>query len=61
MAVRSQSDHGVPEERIVFVSYTADQIGGRRLSSGYSAVRVLVGRVEADQEERWVEEWYSDC
>jgi uridine kinase len=61
MAVRVLVDHGVPEEKIVCVSYMAGKIGMGRLLSVYPDVRVVVGRIVDDQEERWVEERYLGC
>jgi uridine kinase len=61
MAVRVLVDHGVPEEKIVFVSYMAGKIGLGRLLSVFPNVRAVVGRIVDDQEERWVEERYLGC
>jgi uridine kinase len=61
MAVRVLVDHGVPEEKIICVSYMAGKIGMGRLLSVYPDVRVVVGRIVDDQEERWVEERYLGC
>ena len=61
MAVRVLIDHGVPEDKIVFVSYIAGKIGMARLLSVFPEVRIVVGRIVDEQEERWVEERYLGC
>jgi uridine kinase len=61
MAVRVLVDHGVSEERIIFVSYMAGKIGMARLLSVFPEVRIVVGRIVDDQEERWLEERYLGC
>ncbi|KIW01935.1 uridine kinase [Verruconis gallopava] len=61
MAVKVLVDHGVPEEKIVFVSYMAGKIGIGRLMSVFPDIRVVVGRIVDDQESRWVEERYLGC
>jgi uridine kinase len=61
MAVKVLVDHGVPENRIVFVSYMVGKIGVGRLLSVYPDLRVVVGRIVDDEEERWVEERYLGC
>jgi uridine kinase len=61
MAVRVLVDHGVPEEKIVFVSYMAGRIGLGRLLAVFPNIRAVVGRLVDDQEERWVEERYLGC
>ena len=45
MAVRVLLDHGVPEERITFVTYCAGRAGLCRLTGVYPALRVVVCRL----------------
>jgi uridine kinase len=61
MAVRVLIDHGVPEERIVFVTYFAGKIGLNRLCRAFPDVKVVVGRLVDDHEERWLEKRYFGC
>ncbi|GMF67321.1 unnamed protein product [Aspergillus oryzae] len=61
MAVRVLIDHGVEEHKIVFVTCAAGKIGLKRLSTVYPKVRVIVGRIEEEQEPRWMERRYFGC
>ena len=61
MAVRVLLDHGVREDRIVFVTYMAGKMGLNRLMSVYPEIRVVVCRIVGDLESRWVEERYLGC
>ncbi|OCK75925.1 uridine-cytidine kinase-like protein-like 1 [Lepidopterella palustris CBS 459.81] len=61
MAVRVLVDHGIPEERIVFVTYMAGRVGVNRVLSVYPEMRVVVGRMGDDMESRWVETRYLGC
>ncbi|KAE8309325.1 hypothetical protein RU639_001018 [Aspergillus parasiticus] len=61
MAVRVLIDHGVEEHNIVFVTCAAGKIGLKRLSTVYPKVRVIVGRIEEEQEPRWMERRYFGC
>ncbi|KAK3677864.1 Uridine kinase [Recurvomyces mirabilis] len=61
MAVRVLLDHGVKEERIVFVTYMAGRIGLNRLMSVFPEIKVVVCRVIGDHELRWVEKRYLGC
>lgn len=61
MAVQVLIDHGVPEERIVFVTYFAGKMGLNRLTSVFLDVRVVVCTIVADHEERWIEKRYFGC
>lgn len=61
MAVRVLIDHGVEEGRIVFVTYMAGRNGVSRLMSVYPEVRMVVGRLVDDLEDRWVERKYLGC
>ncbi|KAF2744179.1 uridine-cytidine kinase 2 [Sporormia fimetaria CBS 119925] len=61
MAVRVLVDHGVPEDRIVFVTYMAGRVGVNRVLSVFPEVRVVMARMGEDMEERWVETRYLGC
>lgn len=61
MAVQVLVDHGVPQERIVFVTYFAGRMGLKRLTKVFPEVRVVVSEVVADFEERWIEKRYFGC
>jgi uridine kinase len=61
MAVKVLVDHGVREDRIVFVSYLAGKKGLGRLMGVFSGIRVVIGRIVDDGEERWVETKYLGC
>jgi uridine kinase len=61
MAVRVLVDHGVPEETIVFVTYTAGRVGVNRVLSVFPDVKVVVARLGDDMENRWVESKYLGC
>jgi uridine kinase len=61
MAVRVLMDHGVPEDRIVFVTYSAGRMGVNRLTNVYPSIRVVVCKVTDDYEERWLEKKYFGC
>jgi uridine kinase len=61
MAVKVLVDHGVKEERIVFISYLAGRKGLGRLMGVFTGIRVVIGRIVEDGEERWVESKYLGC
>ncbi|KAF2423568.1 uridine-cytidine kinase-like protein-like 1 [Tothia fuscella] len=62
MAVKVLVDHGVKEDRIVFVSYMAGRAGLGRLVSVFPGIKVVVCRVvEGDADRRWIEEKYLGC
>jgi uridine kinase len=65
MAVKVLVDHGVDEERIVFVTWMAGEVGVKRLVSVFKKVRVVVGMLgqgdEMEGDERWVEKRYFGC
>lgn len=61
MAVRVLVDHGVPEKRIVFVTYTAGRVGVNRVLSVFPDMKVVVARLGDDMENRWVETKYLGC
>ena len=61
MAVRVLVDHGVPEEKVVFVTYFAGRVGVNRLLNVFPNVKVVVGRMVEDFQERWLEKRYFGC
>lgn len=61
MAIRVLLDHGVKEDRIVFVTYMAGKMGLNRLMTVYPAIKVVVCRIVGDLELRWVEQRYLGC
>ena len=61
MAVRVLMDHGVAEGKVVFVTLFAGRMGLNRLMKVYPGVRVVVGEVVEDSQDRWVERKYFGC
>lgn len=61
MAVRVLVDHGVPEANIVFVTYFAGKMGLNRLMKAFPDLRVVVGSIMEDFQERWIEKRYFGC
>ncbi|CRG90601.1 uridine kinase [Talaromyces islandicus] len=61
MAVRVLIDHGVEEQNIVFVTCAAGKCGLQRLTAVYPEVKVVVGRIENEDEPRWLENKYFGC
>ncbi|KAH7355185.1 uridine-cytidine kinase-like protein-like 1 [Rhexocercosporidium sp. MPI-PUGE-AT-0058] len=61
MAVQVLVDHGVPEEKIVFVTYFAGRMGLMRLTKVFPEVKIVVCTIVADFEERWIERKYFGC
>lgn len=61
MAVRVLLDHGVDENKIIFVTCAAGKVGLKRLTAVYPEVKVVVGRIEDDDEPRWLETRYFGC
>ncbi|KAI9817398.1 MAG: Uridine kinase [Phylliscum demangeonii] len=61
MAVSVLIDHGVLEDRIVFVTYFAGRMGLKRLCKVFPKVRVVLGRLVEDFEDRWFEKRYFGC
>jgi uridine kinase len=61
MAVQILVDHGVPEEKIVFVTYSAGRMGLNRLTKVFPGIKVVVCTIIADFEERWIEKRYFGC
>ena len=52
MAVRVLVDHGVPEEKIVFVTYFAGKMGVNRLLKVFPGAKVVLCRIVEDFQER---------
>ena len=61
MAVKVLVDHGVEEGKVLFVTYTAGEMGVKRLTRVFPGVRVVVCNVVKDYEERWVARRYFRC
>ncbi|KAF2873313.1 uridine-cytidine kinase 2 [Massariosphaeria phaeospora] len=61
MAVRVLVDHGVPENKIVFITYLAGRVGMNRVLSVFPDVRIVVAKMGDDMEDRWVEARYLGC
>ncbi|MCJ1239487.1 Uridine kinase [Varicellaria rhodocarpa] len=61
MAVKVLVDHGVPEEKIIFVTYFAGKMGMNRLLRVFPNMKVVVCKVVEDYEERWIEQKYFGC
>jgi len=61
MAVQVLVDHGVPEDKIVFVTYFAGRMGLNRLMKVFPDIKVVVCMIVADNEERWIEQRYFGC
>jgi len=61
MAVQVLVDHGVAEKKIVFVTYFAGKMGLNRLTQVFPEVKVVVCKIVADYEERWIEKRYFGC
>jgi uridine kinase len=61
MAVQVLVDHGVPQEKIVCVTYFAGKMGLNRLTKVFPEVKVVVCMIVADYEKRWIEKRYFGC
>ena len=61
MAVRVMIDHGVQEDKIIFVTCAAGKIGLKRLTTVFPGIKVIVGRIEEEREPRWIEKRYFGC
>jgi uridine kinase len=61
MSVQVLIDHGIEEERIVFVTYFAGRKGLKRLTTVFPAIKVVVGEIVDDNQPRWIEERYFRC
>lgn len=61
MAVKVLVDHGVSEEKIVFVTYFAGKMGVNRVLKVFPGVKVVVCKIVEDFQERWIERRYFGC
>lgn len=61
MAVQVLIDHGVAEDRIIFVTYFAGKMGLNRLTHVFSKVGVVVCKILNDVQGRWIERKYFGC
>jgi uridine kinase len=61
MAVQVLVDHGVPEDRIVFVTYFAGRMGLHRLIKVFPEMKVVVCTIVGDHEGRWIADRYFGC
>lgn len=61
MAVQVLVDHGVPQDRIVFATYSAGYVGVYRLTKVFPEITVVIGNMVPDFEDRWVERRYFRC
>lgn len=61
MAVKVLVDHGVSEEKVVFVTYIAGRLGVNRLLSVFPNMKLVVCKIIEDFQERWIEEKYFGC
>ena len=61
MAVKVLVDHGVAEEKIVFVTLFAGKLGVMRLLKVFPGVKVVLGEVGDEGVERWLERRYFGC
>jgi len=61
MAVQVLLDHGVEQEKIVLVTYSAGRMGLHRLTMVFPEISVVLCSVVPDIEERWVEKRYFRC
>ncbi|KAF1955766.1 uridine-cytidine kinase 2 [Byssothecium circinans] len=61
MAVKVLVDHGVPEDKIVFVTYLAGRVGVNRVLSVFPGMKCVIARMGDDMESRWVETRYLGC
>ncbi|KAI0019496.1 uridine kinase [Xylariomycetidae sp. FL0641] len=61
MAVQVLVDHGVPQDRIVFATYSAGRVGIHRLTKVFPEITVVVGHMVADFQDRWIEKRYFRC
>ena len=55
MAIQVLKDHGVKEEKIVFVTYLASVTGLRRITKVFPQVKIVVGCLKEEFERRWID------
>lgn len=61
MAVKVLVDHGVSEEKVVFVTYFAGRMGVNRLLKVFPNMTLVVCKIVEDFQDRWIEERYFGC
>ncbi|KAH8602135.1 uridine kinase [Bisporella sp. PMI_857] len=61
MAVQVLVDHGVAENKIVFVTYSAGKVAIHRLNKVFPELKVVVCTIVNDFEQRWIGERYFGC
>lgn len=61
MAVKVLIDHGIAENKIVFVTCMAGRMGVNRLMSVFPDMKVVTANIVDDKEKRWIEERYLGC
>jgi len=61
MSVQVLIDHGVTENKIVFVTYSASKTALHRLNKVFPSLRIVVCTIVNDFEERWIGERYFGC
>ncbi|RMZ84767.1 hypothetical protein DV737_g1038, partial [Chaetothyriales sp. CBS 132003] len=61
MAVKVLTDHGVAEDKIVFVTCLAGKRGLKRLMSVFPRIKVVAAGIVGDDEKRWMEDRYFGC
>jgi len=61
MAVQVLVDHGVAQNKIVFVTYTACKAGLHRLTTVFPDIVVVMCEMLPEVEPRWVENRYFRC
>lgn len=61
MAVRVLVDHGVAEDKIVFITFFAGKVAINRLTKVFPKIRVVVSSITEDFQGRWIEKRYFGC
>ena len=61
MSVQVLKDHGVKENRIIFLTYMASPVGLRRLNAVFPDVKIVVAGIEEGWAKRWVDDVYYGC
>ncbi|KAI1635616.1 uridine kinase [Biscogniauxia mediterranea] len=61
MAVQVLVDHGVPQDRIVFATFSAGRVGVHRLTKVFPGITVVIGHMVSEFQDRWVEKRYFRC
>ncbi|KAI0592808.1 uridine kinase [Biscogniauxia sp. FL1348] len=61
MAVQVLVDHGVPQDRIVFATFSAGRVGIHRLTKVFPGITVVIGNMVSEFQDRWVEKRYFRC